>query len=83
MSNTYDDLLDKMEKGTINQRAAYTLICGMQIDGGHHKQWYMDQALRILAGDMYGEIVRLYEEPQPGEDVPDTTFYQWDKGIAP
>lgn len=83
MSETFNDLLEEMNRGTIVQRAAYTLICGMQTPGGHHKQWYMDQALRILAGAMYGEIVRLYEEPQPGEDVPDTTFYQWDEGIAP
>jgi len=30
--------------------AAHHLIDGLQTDGGHHKQWEMDQALRALVG---------------------------------
>jgi len=48
------------------------------IDGGHHKQWTLDQVARILAGDKYEQMVAEYKA---GEDGPDT--YEWDEGIAP
>jgi hypothetical protein len=49
-------------------------------DGGHHKQWALDQVVRILTGtsDGYEEWVR---ETMAGEDGPMT--YGWDQGIAP
>ena len=49
-----------------------------QIDGGHHKAWCIDQAVRILSGDRYEEAIKEYED---GEDGPHT--YDWDEGIAP
>jgi hypothetical protein len=48
------------------------------IDGGHHKQWVLDQVVRALAGDAYAQWVADY---QAGEDGPET--YEWDEGIAP
>ena len=49
------------------------------IDGGHHKQWVLDQTMRILLGeDTYPKWVAAYEN---GEDGPET--YEWDTGIAP
>jgi hypothetical protein len=48
------------------------------IDGGHHKQWVLDQAARLLTRDKYGEWVT---GQKAGEDGPDT--YDWDEGIAP
>jgi len=48
------------------------------IDGGHHKQWVLDQIVRKLTGDGYNAWV---EEYQLGEDGPET--YIWDEGIAP
>lgn len=47
------------------------------IDGGHHKQWVLDQVLRVLLPD-YETWVQEYRN---GEDGPDT--YEWDEGIAP
>lgn len=47
------------------------------IDGGHHKQWVLDQVVRILCDD-YDAWVR---EAMDGEDGPET--YLWDEGIAP
>lgn len=44
-------------------------------DGSHHKQYALDQALRILAGERYDEIVRDWEN---GEDGPRT--YEWKTG---
>jgi len=47
-------------------------------DGGHHKQWVLDQVVRILTGDEYEAWVKMACE---GEDGPNT--YEWDEGIAP
>lgn len=46
-------------------------------DGGHHKQWVIDQIIRI-AVDNYDQWVSEYCK---GKDGPDT--YYWDIGIAP
>lgn len=48
------------------------------IDGAHHKDWVIDQTVRILAGKRYEEIVR---DACDGEDGPNT--YEWSQGIAP
>jgi len=47
-------------------------------DGGHHKQWVLDQIVRILTGDKYKEWVDKYQD---GEEGPNT--YEWDIGVAP
>ena len=39
------------------------------IDGGHHKQWVLDQLVRIVAGDGYEEWVAKYSA---GDEGPDT-----------
>ena len=48
-----------------------------QYDGGHHKQWTLDQVLRILADDGYEELIKEYRD---GEDGPET--YSYDEGVA-
>ena len=48
------------------------------IDGGHHKQWVIDQMVRALAGNEYKQWVKDHNN---GDDGPDT--YEWDEGIAP
>ncbi|HWB37972.1 MAG TPA: hypothetical protein VHA75_18300 [Rugosimonospora sp.] len=47
-------------------------------DGDHHKQYALDQVVRILAGDRYEQVIAEWEA---GEDGPET--YSWDTGIAP
>lgn len=47
------------------------------IDGGHHKQWVLDQVVRSLVSD-YPAWVKAQKM---GEDGPAT--YDWDEGIAP
>lgn len=62
-----------------------------QFDGGHHKAWAIDQAIRLLCGgeptdngtcieetDEYKEFVRKHCD---GEDGPNT--YKWDTGTPP
>jgi hypothetical protein len=48
------------------------------VDGAHHKDWTLDQVVRILAGEQYDEIVA---EAKKGEDGDET--YSWECGIAP
>lgn len=48
------------------------------VDGAHHKDWCIDQMVRILAGDEYDNVVK---NACAGKDGPDT--FDWDCGIAP
>lgn len=48
------------------------------IDGGHHKQWVIDQIVRIIKGEAYTQWV---VEMKDGQDGPNT--YSWDEGIVP
>ena len=49
-----------------------------QVDGSHHKAWVIDQAVRALTGERYGDWVTEYCD---GVDGPET--YTWDEGVAP
>lgn len=49
------------------------------IDGAHHKQWVIDQALRALLGEaLYARWVRAYN----GDSV-ELDYAPWEEGIAP
>jgi hypothetical protein len=48
------------------------------IDGAHHKQWVLDQVVRVLEGPDYATWVT---KQTAGEDGPDT--HDWDVGVAP
>ena len=47
------------------------------IDGAHHKQWLLDQLVRVLAVD-YDEWVTRYEYGEDG-----ALTYEWEEGIPP
>lgn len=50
-----------------------------QFDGGHHKQWLLDQIVRTLTKEKYEKFVEDYEtDPITGE-----VYGEWDTGIAP
>ena len=70
----------KIEKTDAERiQAAIDLIVELGgIDGAHHKNWVLDQVVRILAGDSYEQLVA---DVCDGPDGPDT--YSWDEGIAP
>ncbi len=65
------------EQKRINKALTLALSYGA-VDGGHHKQWVIDQMVRALTGREYQQFVKHYNA---GEDVPDA--YSWDEGIAP
>jgi hypothetical protein len=50
------------------------------VDGAHHKQWLLDQIVRVLCGSER-EYTRFVAEHEEGEDGPKT--YEWDAGRAP
>ena len=58
--------------------AVEVLLFDGAYDGAHHKQWVIDQAIRILMGDNYDRTIEIFKS---GEDGPDT--YEWDEGIIP
>lgn len=73
--NTKQPALSNEER--MNKAIALILEYGGN-DGAHHKQWTLDQALRVLTGDNYAAAIAEYEN---GADGPKT--YEWDAGIAP
>lgn len=48
------------------------------IDGSHHKQWLLDQVLRVLSENNYDNLIKEYCDGEDGEFT-----YSWDEGIAP
>ena len=48
------------------------------VDDSRHKQWLLDEIVKVITGDNYDKWVASYNN---GEDGPNT--YEWDKGIAP
>jgi len=48
------------------------------ITGEHHKDWLIDQVVRLIAGDRYASVVAA---AKAGDDGPDT--FTWETGIAP
>lgn len=79
MAEEINDLRAKLDAVKAQKDEAATIILEWgDIDGSHHKQWTLDQALRTLLGDDYDETVT---EWCMGEDGPHT--YEWDEGIAP
>lgn len=57
------------------EKAIDTILEWGEIDGDHHKQWTMDQALRILLGDNYDKRMEEFNK--------DPEYDPWDTGIAP
>lgn len=74
-----DEFIDHIVDASYEAKVLNLLVNGIGCDGGHHKQWYIDQAIRALVGTMYDELVGLYEERDENGEV----TYEWDTGIAP
>jgi hypothetical protein len=71
--------VDYFERFTPKEGDALVLILSYGgIDGAHHKDWVLDQIVRIITGDDYDEFVEMAKD---GEDGPNT--YSWDVGVPP
>lgn len=67
-----------MEENEEDPNKALGLITAFGgVDGGHHKQWLIDQLVRVLAPD-YEQWVKDYENGADGVKT-----YTWDIGIDP
>ena len=71
-----DEEFDKLHEKAV--KALEFILEWGGFDGGHHKQWTLDQVARILAEDKYDEIVANYKKGETGHET-----YSWDEGIAP
>lgn len=78
--------------GTANDYAerivkANTLIInGANTDGSHHKQWYLDRALRVLNGSGYSALIEQIKQQDIADgviDKEDADQWEWNQGIAP
>ncbi len=61
-----------------SERAAQLISRYGGIDGAHHKQWVLDQVVRILTGPGYPGWVVAHND---GENGPHS--YEWEEGIPP
>lgn len=82
-SEDFDTLMDyvKWKENEIVKeifKEILDLISEFNVDGGHHKQWVIDQIVRKITGDKYNEWVKSYKD---GEDGAET--FDWNEGIAP
>lgn len=50
------------------------------IDGADHKQWVLDNIVRMLI-ETPEEYEKWVKDYQQGDEGPET--YEWDKGVAP
>ncbi len=74
----YADEVQELEKALEAKDKALDMIFEWGgIDGGHHKQWLLNELVKVLADD-HGEWIKKFND---GEDGADT--YEWDEGIAP
>lgn len=67
-----------MKKGQRINLAIATIERHGGYDGGFHKQWVLDQVMRVLLQEDYEKWVKAYCD---GEDGPHT--YSWEEGIPP
>lgn len=70
--------IERLREGdNLIQKALFFIERWGGIDGGHHKQWLLDQLVRVLTKDYEAWVARV----ESGENGPKT--YLWDEGIAP
>lgn len=53
------------------------------IDGGHHKQWVLTQAVKILLGPEKYKEWELESQGEWNEEEEEYEYGEWDEGIPP
>lgn len=78
MSLTIEKYVVESKKGDyMEEKIKQLCIDGLLTDGAHHKQWYLEEILKVLGVD----LVKLREELQTPDEKGD--YYDWEDGIAP
>jgi len=67
--------MKKKELNPDEQEAVKLILRFGEIDGSHHKQWVLDQVLRILFRQNYKKEMKEFNS--------DPEYSKWDEGIAP
>lgn len=72
-----------MENNTV-EKIKELCLNGLSIDGGHHKQWYLEQILQTLIDDKLVPETKLqdFQEDEVDEDG-EVYSGEWEEGIAP
>lgn len=70
-----DSVIDFNELDRRIDRAVDQILSYGMFDGSHHKQWLLDQILRILLDDDYHNRIKEYNSYEDYED--------WDEGSPP
>ena len=82
MTNIEEDIEKELYLKQVAIDEALNLIRGYgTTDGDHHKQWVLDQVVRILKGNDYEEWVKDHNGDAIDSDG--NTEYEWDVGIPP
>ncbi len=71
-----------MKPNNTIQEALYFIAKYGGFDGGHHKQWVLDQVVRILTKTEHG-YEKWLKEYQGDLDEDGCAEYEWDKGLPP
>lgn len=74
MKEMSEQYLESKRHGNHLERIAAMIIDYGDIDGAHHKQWVLDQCLKLATGESYTMMTAVYL---------DLTGCEWDTGIAP
>lgn len=72
------EYLERLEHGTIHERALAVAFRFGGVGGQNHKAWLIDQMVRTLAGSAYLEFVEEFSKTLDGRSI-----YRWDEGDAP
>ena len=59
----------------MNEKITDLILGYGMIAGEHHKQWLLDQTLKLVLGDSYHKIIADYNS--------DPEYENWDVGIPP
>lgn len=70
-----DGWLDGLDEGTMVEQAISLALRDARYSGEHHKQWVIDQMLRILTGSAYERVIENWKRLAREDD--------WWTGIAP
>lgn len=75
---SFEEIAAAFQNGPAKLQAAALLLEAAEVGGDHHKQWYIDQALRAFLGAAYDRVVTAYERPQESGFAA-----TWDHGEEP
>lgn len=56
---------------------------GLTTDGSHHKQWFLEEILKVFGYDTYKKIFERLNKDITKKEFDKGEYYDYDEGIAP